>query len=354
MDKLYFSDKPEPSNKKKIVLCALGVVALVGVVAAFATLSSTPSTNYTLQQFAIEEQEFQGFMAKYNKAYANEEEYQARLKIFRDNYAYARVHNTLGRSYRLGITQFIDMTQEEFSSIYAPYKYQLPERKNLSGNLKNATNVTSWDWRAKGAVTPVGNQLQCGDGYAFAAAGAVEGIWFITNHTLVALSEQEIVDCSTRFGNEGCNGGLPTNSFQFAMAHGLTSNTNYPYKGTKGKCTTKAQNQPVANIISYQTAEANAPNNLMGLVVQQPITVVVQSNQAAWRMYTGGIISQDCGTDVDHSVLIVGFDNTNNPPYWIVKNSYGPSWGESGYLRIAITSGEGVCGINLYPAYPVR
>jgi len=137
------------------------------------------------------------------------------------------------------------------------------------------------------------------------------------------------------------------------MASGLTTETNYPYKAVQGKCNTALQAQVAAKISSYSTVPANQPNALMAAVAMKPVSIAVQANQAAWQLYFGGIVSSDCGTALDHGVLIVGYDNTNNPPYWIVKNSWGPSWGEQGYIRIAISSGSGVCGINMSPSYPV-
>lgn len=353
MDKLYFGEKPETSNRKKIVLSAIAVVAVVGVVATFAMLSSAPAENYALSQYEIDEQEFFGFIAKYNKVYSSIDEFNARFKIFRDNCAYARVHNTLGRTYLLGMTQFSDLSAEEFRSTYTPNSYPLVQESNneVLASLEGAP--TSWDWRTQGAVTPVKNQGQCGSCWSFSTTGAVEGTWKIAGHSLVSLSEQELVDCSTSYGNQGCNGGLMTSAFKFVSANGLALESAYPYKAVNGKCNTSVEAQKAATISSYSTVPASQSNALLAAVALKPVSVAVQANQAAWQLYFGGVVSSDCGTALDHGVLVVGYDTTTNPPYWIVKNSWGASWGEQGYIRISISTGNGVCGINMTPSYPI-
>mmetsp|Transcript_3837 Transcript_3837/g.3630 ORF Transcript_3837/g.3630 Transcript_3837/m.3630 type:complete len:327 (+) Transcript_3837:194-1174(+) len=308
---------------------------------------------YALQQIDLENQEFLNFISNYNKDYKTPEEYKTRLGIFLTNLAYIKFHNSLGNSYLLGVNQFSDLTHEEFQRFMTPIKYEIITEENQEQEASYGDIPQQVDWRTKGAVTPVKNQLQCACGWAFAATGAIEGIWFINNNKLLSLSEQELLDCSTSFGTNGCSGGLASQAFKFVIANGITSETNYPYKGVKGKCNTSKQSQSLAKITSYETVPPNSPNSLMAIVAQWPVTVVVESNQAAWQFYRTGIITDNCGVNLDNSVLIVGYDNTNNPPYWIVKNSWGASWGENGYIRIAISSGSGICGINMVPTYTI-
>ncbi|CAG9313013.1 unnamed protein product [Blepharisma stoltei] len=352
MERVYFSDKPETSNKKKVVLGALALVAIVGVVATVALYSSN-STNYALRQYEIDEQEFFGFIAKYNKVYDSIDEFNARFKIFRDNIAFARVHNTLGKTYWLGITQFSDLTHDEFKSRYTPNAYVPNEDGPVADYNPDMAAPSSVDWRTKGAVTAVKNQGQCGSCWSFSTTGAVEGTWFLAGHTLVSLSEQELMDCSTSYGNKGCDGGLMTSAFKFVVQKGLTTESNYPYKAENGECNTTLEKNVAAKISSYAIVAAKNSNALMAAVATKPVSVAVEADQAAWQSYVGGIVSSNCGTALDHGVLIVGYDNTNSPPYWIVKNSWGPSWGEQGYIRIAISKGDGVCGINMNPSYPI-
>eukprot|EP00358_Blepharisma_japonicum_P002233 CAMPEP_0202945364 /NCGR_PEP_ID=MMETSP1395-20130829/6374_1 /ASSEMBLY_ACC=CAM_ASM_000871 /TAXON_ID=5961 /ORGANISM="Blepharisma japonicum, Strain Stock R1072" /LENGTH=353 /DNA_ID=CAMNT_0049645301 /DNA_START=30 /DNA_END=1091 /DNA_ORIENTATION=+ len=351
MNKFYFEESERPSNKKKVLLGAIAVLAVVGVVATVAVLSSSSSNEYALRQYEIDEQEFFGFIAKFNKVYKDMDEFQARFRIFRDNAAYARVHNTLGRSYLLGITQFADLSHDEFSALYTPNKYT-PSEETADFVPDLSAVPTQVDWRTKGAVTAVKNQGQCGSCWSFATTGAVEGTWFLAGHTLVSLSEQELMDCSSKYGNQGCDGGLATNAFKYVVASGLTTEANYPYVTKVTACNASKVSQVAAKISSYSIVAANEPNALMAAVVNKPIAVGVQGNEASWQLYKGGIVTSDCGTDLDHAVLVVGYNNANSPPYWIVKNSWGASWGEEGYIRIGISPGKGICGINMNPSFP--
>jgi len=256
----------------------------------------------------------------------------------------------------MGVTQFSDLTHDEFQALWTPNKYQSdavdPDMLVFVAD-ESLTLPTTVDWRTQGAVTPVKNQGQCGSCWAFSTTGSCEGAWKIAGNTLTSLSEQELVDCSTSYGNQGCNGGLMTNAFKYVMASGLTTETNYPYKAVQGKCNTAAVAQVATKIKSYSTVTPNNPTSLQAAATAAPVSVAVEANQAAWQLYTGGIVSHDCGTALDHGVLVVGY-NMNSPAYWIVKNSWGASWGEAGYIRIAISSGSGVCGINMQPSFPTE
>jgi KDEL-tailed cysteine endopeptidase len=144
-----------------------------------------------------------------------------------------------------------------------------------------------------------------------------------------------------------------TNGFKYVIANGgITSFANYPYKGANGSCDKTKAAQKVATIASYKNVPADNTSQLYAAVAVQPVSVAVQANQPVWQSYTGGILSSGCGTALDHAVTAVGY-NSASPPYWKVKNSWGTSWGEAGYIRIAIVSGQGVCGIQMDCSYPV-
>lgn len=290
-------------------------------------------------------------MGRFGKTYATEEEYLTRFKIFRDNAAFARVHNSQGKSWSLGVNEFADLTFAEFKSIYTPFYFEThhPNPVAAPENLEIPTTV---DWRTKGAVTPVKNQGQCGSCWSFSTTGAVEGAWFLAGHTLTSLSEQELIDCSESYGNHGCEGGLMTSAFKYVMNKGLTTEANYPYTAKNGSCQDAKVKQAVARISTYHNVTPDSSNALLAAVANQPVSVAVEADQSAWQLYTGGIVTSNCGTKLDHGVLIVGYNTSNSPPYWIVKNSWGASWGEQGYIRIGIQDGKGICGINMTPSYP--
>jgi len=135
-------------------------------------------------------------------------------------------------------------------------------------------------------------------------------------------------------------------------AKGLALESTYPYKGKQNSCNTTAQGMEVAKISNAYLVTANNFDSLLNAVAVRPVSVSVEADQSVWQLYKGGVVTGSCGTNLDHAVNIVGYNTTANPQYWIVRNSWGTWWGESGYIRILISSGSGVCGINMFPMYP--
>jgi len=170
------------------------------------------------------------------------------------------------------------------------------------------------------------------------------------------FAEQQLVDCSTLYGNHGCNGGLMDNAFKYIMSKGLTLTANYPYKAVNGKCDTQAVSKKVAHISSYKDVSANDSSALQAAASQRVVSVAIQAN--AIMSYTGGVFDNDaCGTQLNHGVSVVGYgnDSASGKNFWIVRNSWGATWGEQGYIRMVIKPGksQGECGINMDPSYPV-
>jgi len=211
--------------------------------------------------------------------------------------------------------------------------------------LAAGTNV---DWRNKGAVTPVKNQGQCGSCWTFSATGNMEGQWFLSGHTLVSLSEEELVQCATN-GNYGCQGGWMDNAFDWvAQNGGIASEAQYPYtsgNGVTGNCNEALTKDKVAHFSGHQDLPNNEAQMAAWLATNGPIAIAVDA--LTWQTYSSGIMSNCFGTQLDHGVLIVGVDTMNNPPYWIVKNSWASSWGENGYIRLEY--GTNQCDITAKP-----
>lgn len=162
-----------------------------------------------------------------------------------------------------------------------------------------------------------------------------------------------MVDCAGGYGNSGCFGGNLVYSYPYVRDYGLTSSAIYPYKAKLGTCNKTLQSQPVARIKNSFFVTPNNPDALLNAVSIRPISIAVQADQAAWQYYRSGIVTGSCGTYLNHAVNIVGYNNINNPRFWIVRNSWGSWWGEKGYIRILISGGNGVCGVNMLPLYGV-
>ncbi|KAJ3688445.1 hypothetical protein LUZ61_017609 [Rhynchospora tenuis] len=193
-----------------------------------------------------------------------------------------------------------------------------------------------------------------GSDWAIAVAEAIEAICKIKTGTCISLSEQELIDCVSSCN--GCNGGYVDYAFQWVQTNGgITTESNYPYKGITGTCNYNKTNDHACTICGYQDVTPNCESCLMNAVARQPVVAVIEASGSAFQFYSGGIFTGPCGTNIDHAVLIVGYCFSSTTHYWIVKNSWGTSWGESGYIRMQkdITKPEGLCGIAMEPSYPV-
>ena len=347
----YYQNESRSSGWKKSTVALIGIVAVVAIIGSVAVVSRSNNPKL-LSVINAEEQEFQEFMVTYDKTYSHEEEYVSRFRKFRDNLAYIRVFNAMQDSMVLGVNKFADMDFVEFRSKYLPSKMQVSEAEETV-SFEGLTAPAAVDWRTKGAVTAVKDQGQCGSCWAFSTTGSVEGAWFLSGKPLTSLSEQQLVDCSRAYGNQGCNGGLMDDAFKYIIANkGITTEANYAYTAKDGICDKAKAAVVGATISKYANVVKNNPTNLQNAVAVQPVSVAVEADQAAWQLYKSGTVTANCGTSLDHGVLIVGYDTTASPQFWIVKNSWGPSWGMSGFIQIAISSGSGVCGINMQPSFP--
>ena len=212
----------------------------------------------------------------------------------------------------------------------------------------------SVDWRKAGAVTYVKNQGQCGACWSFSAAGALEGLNAISNKKLESLSVQQMIDCAGDFGNQGCDGGLMTNAFKYTGDFGIQLESAYEYAGAVGDCQINEKKVVFKNNGFEQVATSNF-TALKIAVARQPISVGIEASSMTVQLFKGGVIT-DCTTNLDHGVLVVGYDtDKKGQAYWIVKNSWGPQWGLKGFFNIAMgdqNDGAGVCGINMMASYP--
>jgi len=305
-----------------------------------------------IPDFARRLQQYREWMMKYNKVYGVGET-AMRFAIWNKAYEFAKEHNAKGLSWTCGVNKFSDLTKEEFSAMYLGYNGN-PNRPRNVVYLDERDLPNSIDWRAQGAVVAVKDQGSCGSCWSFSTTGALEGLRFIKNNTLISMSEQQLMDCSSSYGNQGCNGGLMDDAFKYARDKGIMPDSVYSYKGKTGTCKYNTS-QVIFKNKGYTDVKVNTPTQLQAAVNMQPVSIAIEADQSVFQSYTSGIISSGCGTNLDHGVLIVGWGTSNSTNYWIVKNSWGTSWGMQGYVNIAMgtqNSGKGVCGINSDPSYP--
>lgn len=312
---------------------------------------------------------FYDFQEKFSKKYDNVRELEQRFNIFRTNVREMIAHNANEtNTFVMDVNQFSDLTAAEFKEQRLGFI-----RKGGVKNIKStvgigsscstfsgtgATVPDSVDWRTKGAVTGVKDQGQCGSCWSFSASGAMEGAWFVSKGSLVSISEQELVDCAgIRYGSSGCNGGQMDGAFQFAIDNGMCTESSYPYTsgvsqkgGSCQKCTTAVT---VKECFDVKTNDQLA---LKEAVSKQPVAIAIEADTKYFQSYASGVLTAStCGTSLDHGVLIVGYGTeSNGQMYWLVKNSWGTTWGDQGYVKIARTeskSDAGICGIGMEASF---
>lgn len=332
----------------------IAIVALLALLSAGAMFSYSHfmKTNRVASINTVTDVAFNNWLNTQNKMYASPAEKVYRSTVFAANYQKV-AHDNQVYTHRSELNQFADMTEEEFISKYTGLIYQPDAPKNYATFEENTINDSGVDWRAKGAVNAVKNQRSCGSCWAFSATSALESAWFLAHGTLFDLSEQQLVDCGASTGNHGCNGGWMDFAFKYIQqAGGLDQTSDYPYTAIAGTCQA-AKKSPKAMVKGYKDVPANNCAALVNALNSAPVSVAIAAN--AIMSYASGVFANaNCGTGLNHGVTAVGYGSAAGDDYFIVRNSWGATWGEQGYIRMSrsIQPSTGICGICMAASYP--
>jgi len=312
--------------------------------------------NKPLLSEELYEASFRQWVVKHNKNYDSAEE-GYRFRVFQKNMDFVFQHNAAGSTFTVELNQFADLANCEFLERYTGFRRpKLIGTEGVAIFNQTQTNPASWDWRNYGAVTGVKDQGQCGSCWSFSTTGSVEGAHQISTGKLVSLSEQNLMDCSWNYGNMGCNGGWMDSAFQYIIKNGgIDTEASYPYTAVTSKtCKYNAANSG-ATIRSYTDVTSGSESALETAVATKgPVSVAIDASQNSFQLYSSGVYYEPkcSSSNLDHGVLTVGYGTASvGGDYWIVKNSWGTSWGMQGYIEMARNENNN-CGIATAASFP--
>jgi len=294
--------------------------------------------------------EWEAFKSKFERSYTSVEEHDLRRSIFADNLRLIESHNlehAIGlHTYTLGVNRFADLTNDEYRRQFNGFRPIQGEQGQVHQTVGSAPDTI--DWRDQGMVTPIKDQGQCGSCWAFAAVATMEGAWKKAGNSLTSLSEQELVDCVK--ADAGCNGGLPEHGIKWAEKHGMASEAEYPYHARDGHC--KHKEKAVAHFTGLTNVKQSEDHLKDAVGTVGPVAVGIDASHYSFQLYNGGVYHETrcSSTQLDHGVTVIGYGNEDDKDYWLVKNSWGSSWGEKGYIKMW-RNHNNMCGIATMACY---
>lgn len=374
----------------KVTACLLTALASSSVI----ELQRPSEPSYQdLQQLQVQwpnlDKSWIEFKELYKKTYDSLKDEEHRMRVWIDNLIHINKHNMLfkegKKSYSVEMNQYADMTSEEFLGVRNGYKYSLkkdndehyastrPATYMLPALFVEEALPTSVDWRKHGYVTDIKNQGQCGSCWSFSATGALEGQMMRKTGKLPSLSEQNLMDCSKKEGNMGCNGGLMDNAFDYIKHQdGIDSEDSYPYEMRDDKPCRYHVEDRAGDDVGFVDIPSGSEKHLKSALANEgPVSVAIDAGHRSFQFYSDGIYYEpECSSyQLDHGVLAVGYGDTclddgeeasdlcksqgkEHSKYFIVKNSWGTEWGDQGFIKMAADR-HNHCGIATAASYPL-
>jgi C1A family cysteine protease len=332
-----------------IILISSAAILSIGIFTAMNNSSVDTTVPFEVKQA------FASWKLEHGRLYSSPSEQNYRLQVFHQNFKEVQSVNSQNLSYKFALNKFSDMTQEEKETKFLGYRRMTHPTRPKTTKFKNLNQdpPASFNWQDKGAVTPVKDQKACGSCWAFSAVAAIEGTQFLHSGTLNRYSEQYLVDCD-RARNAGCRGGEMWYAFDYVVANGIPLESDYEYTARDGTCRTVASD--FATMDSWTMLDGKDSIELKVATMNYPMAIGICATH--WFQYDSGVYSnQSCGTRLNHGVLLVGWGTSSDgDDYWLIKNSWGTSWGEDGYIRTLREDDKtvNVCGVLLESEYIVK
>ncbi|XP_063362564.1 cathepsin L [Cydia amplana] len=320
--------------------------------------------------FDLVREEWNAYKMEHNKQYESKEEDKFRMKIYAENKHKIAKHNQRFEqgqvSFRLKQNKYGDLLHHEFVHNMNGFNRTNKHKGLLSkaAGVRGATFISpahvtlpdQVDWRKKGAVTEIKDQGKCGSCWSFSTTGALEGQHFRKSGYLVSLSEQNLIDCSAAYGNNGCNGGLMDNAFKYIKDNGgIDTEKTYPYEAVDDKCRYNPKNTGADDVGFTDIPQGDEQKLLEAVATVGPVSVAIDASQESFQFYSDGVYyDENCSSEnLDHGVLVVGYgSDESGGDYWLVKNSWGRTWGDLGYIKMA-RNRNNHCGIASAASYPL-
>ena len=296
-----------------------------------------------------EEQSFVQWMRSTNNMFTGEE-YQTRLGVWMANKRLVQEHNKNGE-FRLEMNHLAHYTPAEYKAILG-FKPNLAKR--VEAVPSNFMAPASIDWRDKKVVNPIKDQGQCGSCWAFSAVQAQESLYKIMAGKLQSLSEQNLVDCVLLC--YGCNGGLMAFAYSYVCNHQSGKwmlEDDYPYTAVDGTCKFDSSKATSKTTGYFDITEGSESELQLKVTTWGPAAVAIDASHMSFQLYSSGIYDESaCSSEnLDHGVGCVGFGSENGVNYWIIRNSWGTSWGEQGYIRM-VKDKNNQCGVATQACIP--